>query len=129
MSYHQATYDEPLIKWMKSGTNYRVPGTEEDQELLVPWNREPGENGEQRAVAEEEQHARRDVAGDALLQLGRDLLELALIGLERGADCGAGDRADARWRAPQRHAREEPVLAHHSQCIKQIVQHKFPTRT
>lgn len=36
MSYHQATYDEPLIKWMKSGTNYRIPGKDEDTNSLVP---------------------------------------------------------------------------------------------
>lgn len=36
MTFHQANYDEPLIKNMKSGTNYRVPGEAGKAEDLVP---------------------------------------------------------------------------------------------
>ncbi len=34
MTYHQATYDEPLIKRMISGTNYRIPGEDPDGSIV-----------------------------------------------------------------------------------------------
>ncbi len=36
MSYHQATYDEPLIKELNSGTTYRAPGPAEQEKGLLP---------------------------------------------------------------------------------------------
>lgn len=36
MAYHQATYDEPIIKDIRSGTDYKVPKVDEKEDDLIP---------------------------------------------------------------------------------------------
>ena len=36
MGYHQASYDEPLIKDIHSGTDYKVPAVQDKIEDLIP---------------------------------------------------------------------------------------------